>query len=130
MSEQLPAGRPKLAFRSGFHSGGVGDKGTLLHGSEGSQPGAAGDCFPDWGTPLLLVMSCRQSSAGTAVSKNTACGSLLETKAALCFVLPGVPHAQPSRLFLPQVLWGPQERQAVPVEAGLHRDPGQAQGGR
>lgn len=43
-------------------------------------------CFPHWGTPLL-VMGCRHSSSCASVSKNIECWSLLETNAALCFVL-------------------------------------------
>lgn len=58
MSGRHPAGRSTLPFRSGVHSRGVWDTGTLLHETEGSVPGARPSCFLDWGTPLP-VMSCR-----------------------------------------------------------------------
>lgn len=123
MSEQHPAGRPELTFKSGFYSSGMrggvrGDEWTLLHG-QSSWLRASVSCFPGWITPLLLVLCSEHSYACTSVSKNIECWSLLETRTALCFVFSVVTHPQHSKLFLPWVLWGLQDLHAIPIESGL-----------
>ena len=50
-----------------------GTRGPFFMEPRAACPELAVGCVPDWGTPLLLVMSCKHSSRCTSVSKNTEC---------------------------------------------------------
>lgn len=106
MSEQRPAGRPALAFRSGFHSCGVWDEGTLLRGFVGSRPRVQCERLAAWGTPLLLSPAADIRAPAPRCPRTRRVGHC--RRHALFYALFSLRSLSPSTvgLFFPRFPWG------------------------